>query len=154
MGLESEIGLVPWWVETLQRDYSGPRALETGRKLSEWHLKPWESGLRSVNEDVAVSGPRSVSRAHSPKSKELGFSVPHRMGYPSWAGIRSTQPRALAGTWRFPANPGHSIVEPIVARRRNASAVIMLVIGVKTADNRMGEWLKTTSGWAVLVRGS
>ena len=40
----------------------------------------------------------------------------HRAQDRSWAGILSTQPGALAGTWRFPANPYYATVGPMAAR--------------------------------------
>lgn len=60
------------------------------------------------------------------------------MGDSSWAGIRSTQLGALAGTWRFQANHGGAIVEPMAARKSNASAAVLLMIGGEDADKADG----------------
>lgn len=81
-----------------------------------------------------TGGPRSAGRAHTPK----GTQSRHRMGDPNWAGIRSTQLGALAGTWRFQANHGRAVVEPMAGRKSDASAAVLLVIGVEAADQADG----------------
>lgn len=90
-------------------------------------MRTWRSG------GATVSGPRP----HAPEHR-TGTQSRHRLGDPNWAGIRSTQLGALAGTWRFQANRGCAVVEPMAARKSYASSAVLLVIGREAADQADG----------------
>lgn len=91
-----------------------------------------------MNADVAVRGGHGQRAAPTHPRAQNWDSSRHRLGDPNWAGTRSTQLGALAGTWRFQANHGRAIVEPMAARKSCATAAVLLVIGVEAADQADG----------------
>lgn len=115
-----------------------PRGLERRKKAIRITLEALGADSCVLNADVAVrgatvSGPRPHAQEH-----RTGTQSRHRLGDPNWAGIRSTQLGALAGTWRFQANHGCAVVEPMAARKSYASSAVLLVIGRKAADQADG----------------
>lgn len=141
-------------VVTLLGYQSGPGGWSSGRKLPQQSWRPWEAESSVVNADVAVRGPWSAGRAHTPKSRELGLGVP--TGWATRTG-RESGPRNSA------RSRGRGAFKPITAARRRDQWArgrethqqrSCWRLAEKPPTRRMGAGQGATSGWEALVRGS
>lgn len=87
----------------------------------------------AVNWDVAARQPRP----YASRSRELGRITSNGQG-PALGGNPVHALGALAGTWRFPANPGYTTVGPMDVRGSCATAAGSLVIGQEDAGEADG----------------
>lgn len=87
----------------------------------------------AVNWDVAARQPRPQAA----RSRGLGLITPHRRG-PASGGNPVHALGALAGTWRFLANPGYETVGPMGVRGSCATAAGSLMIGQEAAGEADG----------------